>query len=611
MRALFFMILIVVVWSCLFATTPAFMPLKDVRPGMQGYGYTVFENDRIEKFDVEVIDIIHNYRPQRDIIIIKLLGDKPTHTGIVSGMSGSPIYLDGKLAGALAYRLGNFMKEPIAGVTPIDQMLEIFTKEQSRAQELPFSTSAARERLRQFVANPPSDPFDILKLLGHTAEFDAAAARPIQMPLIISGLNPAFQQQICQYLAASDFIVLAGGQSDSISSHMDEEIRPGSAVASVLVSGDFDISAIGTVTFCDANRLLAFGHPFFNSGPVNLPLARAKIVTTLSSLYASNKLGMATNLIGTIRQDRSSGIMAILGDTPPLIPVNVSIALPQNEQKQFHFHLANDRSLASIVPVFFWITLINSLESARLGNGDYALRVTGRIHLDQYPDVMLDNFYAGGGTGIFDGSGSDIPEAAYDIAMTLATLLANDFEIPNIKGIDLSFSAQPGQRLAQIERIFYSKEKVSSGDSLELTIVLRPYRADRVEMRHKISIPYNIHSNSVTLAVGSNEELKKWDGAAGLDRFAPSNLNELIWLLNRKRKNSEIIIQLRVNDSGAVLHGREFPTLPPSVFDPLIHNKTHKNFGAITEKVIKEWSIATGMKIRGGERFNLKIEAQR
>ncbi len=611
MRALFILMILGITCGCVISAPSLFMPLKDVRSGMQGYGLTVFENNRIERFEFEVIDIIYNYRPQRDIIIIKLLGEKPTHTGIVSGMSGSPIYLEGKLAGALAYRLGSFMKEPLAGVTPIEQMLEIFSKEQNRAQELSFSTSAAQQRLRQFVTTPHNDPSDILQLLDLSAETDPFGIRPIELPLFISGLSPALQQQLNQYLSASNCLVLTGGRPDSLSIQSDEVIGPGSSVASVLVSGDFDISAIGTVTFRDGNRLLAFGHPFFNSGPVNLPLAQTKILTTLSSLYASNKLGMATKIIGNIRQDRSSGIMAVIGELPPLIPVNVLINLPPNEQRQFHFNLANDRSLAAIIPVFLWITLINSLESARLGNGDYALQLTGRIQLDRYSDVILDNFYSGGGTGLFDGSGSDIPEAAYDIVMSLATLLANEFEMPTIKAIDLQFSAQPGQKLAQIEQVYYSKEPAIPGDNMEITVVLRPYRADRIELRHRISIPQNIHSNSVILAVGCSDELKKWDGAAGLSRFSPASLNELILMLNRKRKNSDIIIQLRVVDSGAVLHGREFPTLPPSVYETMINQKNRKTFDIATEKVIREWIIPTEMKIRGGKRFALKLEAQR
>jgi len=608
MRPLLFGILISATCGCLFAAGTDLMSLKDVKPGMRGFGMTIFESNQIEKFDVEIIDIIYNYRPQRDLIIVKLLGEKPAHTGIVSGMSGSPIYVDNKLIGALAYRIGNFMKEPIAGVTPIEQMFEIFSKEQIRPQELSIAAAAANLRLQRFLTNPPNDPFEILQLLRPFIEPDPAGIAPIEMPLLIRGLNPAFQQRINHYLSASGYVVLNGGQPDSNSAQIDAEIVPGSAVATVLVSGDFDISAIGTVTFRDKDRLLAFGHPFFNAGPVSLPLAQAKILTTLPSFAASNKLGMATKIIGNIRQDRSSGIMAILGEQPSLIPVAVTISLPASLKRQFHFNIANDRSLASVIPVYFWITLINALESARLGNGDYALRLTGRIQLEHFPEVILDNFYAGGGTGLFDGSGSDMPEAAYDIVMTLAALLANEFDVPTIHKIELDFEALPGQKLANLEQVFYSKEPVIPGENLEITIVLRPFRAERLELKQQITIPENLNAPSINLVVGSADEIKKWDTMAGVSHFVPSSLDELIMQLNRRRKNSEIIIQLRTSDAGAMLHGREFPTLPPSVLGIMTNKKTSKAYQLITEKVVKEWSIPTKMKIKGGKRFSLRVE---
>jgi len=153
---------------------------------------------------------------------------------------------------------------------------------------------------------------------------------------------------------------------------------------------------LGTVTYRNGNRILAFGHPFFNSGPVNIPLAAAKVITTFSSLYASNKFAVATEIIGNIRQDRSSGIMGLVGEIPPMIPVNVRISSPITAEKKFQFKMANDRSMATIMPVFLWITLLNALESSRLGGGDYALKLNGRIDLEKYPDVILDNFYSGG-----------------------------------------------------------------------------------------------------------------------------------------------------------------------------------------------------------------------
>jgi hypothetical protein len=594
--------------SLLFGANTEIMPLKDIKPGMRGTGLTVFENNQIEQFDVEIIDIVHNFFPQRDLILIKLLGEKVNHTGVVSGMSGSPIFINDKLIGALAYRIGNFMKDPIAGVTPIEQMLEIFTKEKFRDQEIVSIAQQTSANLTNYFFNHNLEKFDIFKLLKLQQPSNLTGAKPIEIPLVISGLSPLLYQKINDQFTDSNFILLPGGKLDQTEIKGGEELNPGSAAAGIIVGGDFDVSAVGTVTYRDGDKILAFGHPFFDSGPVNIPLAGAKIVTTLSSLYASNKFAVASDIIGNIRQDRATGIMGVIGEIPPMIPVNVKVSSPIGAEKKFQFKLASDRSVATIIPVYLWITLLNALQTARLGGGDYALKLNGRINLEKYPDVILNNFYAGGSTGFFDGTGSDIPEAAYDIVMTLAPLLVNDFEPPKIQGIDLEFVAQPGQKLAEIEKIFYDKEEVNPGDSLNIIIFLKPYRGKRIELSKRIYIPKNIVSDNITLAVGGAQEITRWEYQAGIGRFMPSNFNELVTLLNQKRKNTAIVIQLKIMDSGAMLHGREFPTLPPSVYEIMRDKKAQKIYNSITEKIVNEWSVPLDFEIRGGSRFKLVVK---
>ncbi len=594
--------------SLLFGANTEIMPLKDIKPGMRGTGLTVFENNQIEQFDVEIIDIVHNFFPLRDLILIKLLGEKVNHTGVVSGMSGSPIFINDKLIGALAYRIGNFMKDPIAGVTPIEQMLEIFTKEKFRDQEIVSIAQQTSANLTNYFFNHNLEKFDIFKLLKLQQPSNLTGAKPIEIPLVISGLSPLLYQKISDQFTDSNFILLPGGKLDQTEIKGGEELNPGSAAAGIIVGGDFDVSAVGTVTYRDGDKILAFGHPFFDSGPVNIPLAGAKIVTTLSSLYASNKFAVASDIIGNIRQDRATGIMGVIGEIPPMIPVNVKVSSPIVAEKKFQFKLASDRSVATIIPVYLWITLLNALQTARLGGGDYALKLNGRIDLEKYPDVILNNFYAGGSTGFFDGTGSDIPEAAYDIVMTLAPLLVNDFEPPKIQGIDLEFVAQPGQKLAEIEKIFYDKEEVNPGDSLNIIIFLKPYRGKRIELSKRIYIPKNIVSDNITLAVGGAQEITKWEYQAGIGRFMPSNFNELVTLLNQKRKNTAIVIQLKVMDSGAMLHGREFPTLPPSIYEIMKDKKAQKIYNSITEKIVNEWSVPLDFEIRGGSRFKLVVK---
>ncbi len=593
--------------SLLYGASPEIMPLSDVRPGMRGVGLTVFENNQIEKFDVEIIDIVRNYFPQRDLILIKLLGDRVNHTGIVSGMSGSPIYINNKLIGALAYRLGIFLKEPIAGVTPIEQMLEIFTKEKVREQEIIFTTQRT-PKYKDYFYTHHLNKFDILKLLNLQQISNSQEIKPIETPFVITGLLPALYKKIRDQFQQTNFIVQPGGKIYWTDEDKKENIKPGSAVAGIIIGGDFDISAVGTVTYREGDKILAFGHPFFNSGPVNIPLAEAKVITTLSSLLASNKFAVATNVIGNIRQDRSTGIMGLIGEIPPTIPINVKVNSPIIPEKRFQFKIVNDRSTSGIVPVFLWITLLNALETARLGSGDYALKLNGRINLENSTDVILNNFYSGGSAGFFNGSGMDISEAAFDVVMTLGSLLVNDFEPPKIRSMELEFYAQPGRHLAEIEKIFYDKEEVKPGDSLNIVIYLRPYQGKIIELKKQITIPQNVDTKIATVAIGGAQEITNWERQVGLGRFDPSNFSELVLLLNRKRKNTDIIIQLKRIDNGAVLHGREFPTLPPSIYQILRDKKVVKSYESVTEKIIKEWLIPMDFEISGGRKFKLKIK---
>ncbi len=607
MRQIFFAIIFCSI-SSLFGAVTEIMPLKDVKPGMRGTGLTVFENNQIEQFDVEIIDIVRNFSPQRDLILVRLLGERVNHTGVVSGMSGSPIYINDKLIGALAYRMGNFMKEPIAGVTPIEEMLQMFQREQVRDLEISTTVEQNSAEFKRYFYSHQFEKFDIFQLLTFQQTFNFAGIKPIETPLIISGLSPSLHKMINPYFSDSNFILLPGGEIDQSATKDGETIRPGSAIAGVVVSGDFDVSAVGTVTYRDGDKILAFGHPFIGRGPVNIPLAEAKIITTLSSLYASNKFALATGIVGNMRQDRAAGIMGIINEIPPMIPVNVKVGSPISTEKKFQFNIANDRSMATIIPVYLWITLLNAMQSARLGGGDYALKLKGRIDLEKDPDVIFDNFYSGGSAGLFDGSSSDIPQAAYDIVMTLAPLLVNDFEVPKIRSIDLEFFAQPGQRLAEIEQVFYDKEEISPGDSLNIVIFLRPYMGKRIELIKRIYVPKNLGSDKISLAVGGTQEITKWEFQGGIGKFAPSNFNELVMLLNQKRKNTDIIIQLKVMDSGAMLHGREFPSLPPSVYEIMKDKKTQKIYGSVTEKIVQEWSIPLDLQIQGGRKFSLTIK---
>jgi len=381
-------------------------------------------------------------------------------------------------------------------------------------------------------------------------------------------------------------------------------------VAASLISGDFDISAVGTVTYCDGNRVLAFGHPMFNSGAVSLPMANARVITTLSSLMASNKYAVATDIIGAIRQDRSSGILGIVGERAPLIPVQMKVISSVSKERQFQFNLANDRSSYSMLPVFLWMTIINSLETSRLGFGDYSIRLQGSIDNDNCDDVILENLFAGAGKGFYDGSGTDVSEAAYEIVMSLSAVLMNQFEPAQIKKIDLTFNIQPGRNSARIEKVYFDRQEVAPGEPLTIFVAFRPYQGEMFELKKTIQIPGNISSQRLRIVVGGKDEITQREQMAGIYRYMPKSLAEIVSLLNRRKKNNAVFIQIKESATGAMLHGKEFPSLPPSVQTLMMNSRNQDSFDAVTEKVVREWIIPMNYDIQGGNDFVLRVADQ-
>jgi len=603
-----FIVTLIILFNSFLYAQNDFLSVTEIKPGMRGVGLTVFEGSNIESFEVKIIDVMYNYYPGRDIILVKLLGDRTDHTGVVAGMSGSPVYIEEKLIGALAYRLGDFMKDPIAGITPIEEMFEIFHKEKKRAIESPNINKQESIYTKYYLDPQNQNKVDLLSLLAEKPSNRSQKIKPIETPFVMTGLQPSVYQKLSERFDQMNLPLLPGGKLNPRSTADNKKLVPGSAVGAVMVNGDFDISSVGTVTYRDGDKILAFGHPMMDAGPVNIPMAKSTVVTTLSSYWASNKLAVSTDIIGNIRQDRSPGIMGVLGEVPPMIPVRVTVKSKLHEEKIFNFNLADDPANYTRLPVFLWITLLNTLESARIANADYALKLTGRIKIKDSEIIKFDNFYAGGASGFYGRAGYDMAEAAYDIAMTTGSVLTNKFSPVKIEQLLLNFEAIPGQKSARIEKIYFNRKLVKPGENLKIILHLKPYLGKIIELSRQIEIPNNLSSKTVTLAIGGKNEVTSWEIKTGAGKYVPSDFSELVKILNRRRKNNRIYIQLKSKDTGAIIHGKEFSTLPPSINRVLNNEQAHKTFKSLSEKIIKEWTISTDYSIIGGRKLDIRIQ---
>lgn len=605
---LLFTILIICASSIGSASVPI-MPAEEVKPGMRAVCRTVFQGTTIEEFELEILEIIENYAPRNDVYLVKLTSPNALKTGVVSGMSGSPVYIDGKLIGALAYRFGTFTKEPIGGVTPIQQMLSILEKEKSRTQERAMS-AVPQEFPFELVLNFSQSQTELEnefisyvsqgRLTGGTGN----VLQPIRLPISVSGLNPDLRPKFSTIMEKMGQQLVQGGSSRG---SVDESIPilPGSAVAGIIIDGDVNVSATGTVTWVDEDKILAFGHPFLGSGPISVPFAPAKILTTISSEYNSYKMSQSGKIVGTIHQDRTSGIMGVLNETPEMIPLTLKYISPFDEEYDFNFRLAEDKTVSSIVPYYMWMALYNAVYSARMGAGNYNTTLSGQIHIADHDDIILDNFFAG------TSEGEDASASTMEPALLISALMNNKFLVPKIESIDLELRSTLGNNSATIEQAWYDKAQVKPGESIDFNIFIRPYQRELVKLSQKIDIPENLESGIYTIVIGGAGFITRVENSLAPGKFQPHNFSHLVKLLNQRRKNNILTVQLRKPENGKIIYDQEFTGLPPSVLRIMNSKKTDNKTGKLHDVTIVEKQMQVDWDLDGGQLIRIYVTKEK
>ncbi len=562
------------------AQQPETLPLSQVKPGMQGYAYTIFAGDKIEKFDLEVIGVLDNFLgPKQSIILIQLKGPKVEHTGVVAGMSGSPVYLEGKLAGALSLKLGIFTKEPIAGVTPIQDVLN----------------------------PPPSATAEVpMQQLGVPAEASASAGlpsgsalEPIETPLVFSGFQPATLQQFASQLQGYGLVATQGGTAAP--SPQDSHLVAGDMAGMVLVQGDASINSACTVTAVEGDRVFLCGHPFLNLGDVQLPMARSHVVMTLSSDLASTKIVNVAGSIGTITSDHLTAVAGKLGLPPAMIPLDLSLRASNSERK-LHFEIVNHPKLT---PLLVALTTFNGLtQNPAYGEGT-TLHLTGEIRLQGHPPVEIENTFAP--TDSFTPDGFPI---ALTMQSVFARLFSNTFEPAKVDGISLHVDSVPGRKSFTIESAWLEKGEASPGETVRVRVLLRPYRGAPQIEETTIRIPEQIVRGSTLRVLVSDGEMlnraSRGFAFAGLGG-GPTGLDQLISLLNRERRNDRLYVGLFVPAPTLLWDDKELPNIPLSQINIVDGRPGPGSVQVLRESLASEASIPLGGPISGVISLNLQI----
>ncbi len=532
-------------------TSQPTIPVSDIHPGMRGVAYTVFQGVKPEPMDVEVLGVLHGMNgPKSNIILVRLHGQKVEYTGVVAGMSGSPVYLDGKLAGALAFRIGEFSKEPIAGVTPIADMLEINAFDKSPAEE----ASAAKPAISN-AAGTTAAPGDGTTLAGGTQNF-AQYLKPIDTPLVFNGFSEDAVRQFAPQFGAAGIIPVMGAGSVS-EEKQPEPLEAGSAVSAILVRGDMDIAATCTVTYIDPQRLLACGHPLLQFGSVDLPMNKAQVLATLPSPLNAFKIVNTTERAGAFVQDRHTGILGVFGKQPDMIPVTLTIH-GGSSAKEFHYEVLNNPRLS---PVAMMATVFNALHGVNEFGEEITYRLNGTIDVKGFPEVGLRNMFVPA-----DNGQPAAMAAALSLGERFGRIYDNPYNAPAVKSVKLDFDLVRERRWARLESARTDVTEARPGDQIIVETVLAPYRGERVVRQIPVKIPTSASKGNLRILVSDGDTLDR------VNRTNPAfgrklDLASTIALLNKEHSNNRLYVSLLEADPEARVADKVMPTLPISVMN--------------------------------------------
>jgi hypothetical protein len=553
--------------------TLAIMPLDQIHEGMKGTALTVFQGVKPEAMEVEVLGVLRNVNgPKGDIILVRLRGTKPEYTGVVAGMSGSPVYIDGKLVGALAFRIGEFSKEPIAGVTPIQEMLEIdVLDKRSSPDPAPATPANPNVTVRTSSGAQPASPS--LQSFGNYL-------KPIDTPLVFNGFSEETLQRYASQFAAAGIVPVMGIGSSS-NTKQPEPIEPGSAISAVLVRGDMDVAATCTVTYIDPERLLACGHPLLQFGKVDLPMTKATVLATLPSTYNAFKIVNTTEAAGSFVQDRHTGILGVLGKEPKMIPVTVTIHGGAATIKQFHYSILNNARLS---PVAMMATVFNALHGTNDFGEDLTYRMNGLLSVKGYPDVTLRNMFAPQ-----DGGQPAAALAAAAIGERFGRIYDNPLDVPDVEGVKLDFDLVRERRTARLEGSRTDVTEARPGEQIVVEAELRPYRGEPIVRQIPIRIPPSMSKGTLRVLVSDGDTLDR------MRRGSPTLARKLglaptIALLNKERASNRVYVSLFENDPEAMIADKVMPTLPLSVMNVMANMRGTQEMVVLGESSVNEAS---------------------
>ena len=557
------------------------MTVAELKPGMIGTGRSVFFGTEVREFGVEVVDVMRQVSPRGDLILCRLSGQGLEQSGVIAGMSGSPVYIDGRLIGAVSYAWG-FAKEPLAGVTPAAEMLRIW--------DIPD-----QPRNRAGLRTPRIS--DSSGLTGLSA---------LPLPLAMSGLTPALAALVEQEMRKFGFTPLAAAGSSSALPGDTLNLVPGSAVGIALTDGDVRISGIGTLTCRDGDRILAFGHPMVQAGSVSLPMVGGRIHSIVASVANSFKLFSTTAPLGTISQDRLAGVAGRIGPVPEMLPVTAVVSSTSGLDT-YRFRTVDLENLAPMLIATGLADVIYQTEG-NLEEVTLASRMT--VHFTTagtsrpapgslLPPLVIEHRFSGvnPAAGLFRTTGNE-----------LETLFANRFLPAPVQAVEFDVRINPGRDLAYLLSARPQTTSVHPGDSVSITLGLRDYRGLDSDMTVTIGIPGPTPEGNLRIVIGPPDSVLALEALRAPGRLEPSSFAELTRLLSETGSENNLVAVGLTARPGLTISGIELPMPPPSLRSVLLDRQSDKKVIPTSESPVLRQTFHLDRIISGVTSIDVEVK---
>ncbi len=569
--------------------TPQIFPLSEIKEGMRGTAKTVFHGTASEDFNVEILGVMPNWiGPKQDMIVGRLSGANAERTFVFAGMSGSPVYIGGRLVGAISYSFP-FAKEPICGITPIEQMISTVV---SSTTAKTFARSPRTFSYAELLSNNwrPAYPENLVSQNAIASGFSADSRlmaiagetfRPIATPISISGLS---QRTIDMF--AADFarvgimpVAASGGGTAVLPMKKADNttLLGGDSVVVHLSTGDIQIAAAGTVTLRDGNRIYAFGHPFFSLGSTNLPMSESHVVTVVPNANNSFKLAVPDSPVGSITQDRATGIYGKLGEQPRMIPVSIRLTTSRGQKTEMNFASAVDETLT---PLIVNAGVANALGAQERGLGETTIDLTAEIKIKGENSILIRRRFAGlQATAL----------AAAAPAVPLAALFRAGFDGLDVTGITLDMASSDGSKTGSLDHVSIDRNQVHAGETIEVSAFARTESGGIIVKKIPVTVPKDTAPGAISITVGDGNTVQQ---NAAFTQFVPKTAAELINTINHLKRPDRLYAILSRTSTGAIIGSSEMPNLPPSVLATLNNDRTAGGSKPAVQTIISEMELA-------------------